>query len=385
VGRDRYTEEQQALRGSVRAFLDKEITPYRELWDEQGQIDRSAWRAAGAAGLLGLGAPESLGGGGQSDFRYRVVVMEEMLRAGAASFNAGTCVQDDLVLPYLLDLGTPEQLQRWVPPLCSGDAIGCLAMTEPGAGSDLRGIRTTARRTSQGWSLTGSKTFITNGVLADVALVFARTVEQGEPTGFSMFVVPTDSAGFRRGRPLKKLGLLANDTGELFLDEVSLPPEALLGVEGRGFVHLMERLPRERMSIAATSLSLAAAALEWTSTYCFQRTAFGKPIGDFQNTRFVLAELETEVDVGTVYLDSAVRRLNDGVLSAVDAAKAKLWLSDLVNRVVDRCVQLHGGYGYMREYLVGQAFTDARVQSIYGGTNEIMKEIIGRDIAARHA
>jgi acyl-CoA dehydrogenase len=373
----RYEPVHEALRESVATFIDREITPNRERWDEQGLIDRAAWTAAGAAGLLGMGAPVQFGGGGQPDYRFRMVLIEELIRSGAGSFNAGTSVQDDLVIPYLVDLGTPEQLAQWLPALCSGAAIGALALTEPGAGSDLRSVRTAARREGDGWVLSGSKTFITNGYLADVAIVFARTGDEG----FSLFLVPTTAEGFRRGNKLSKLGLRGNDTAELFFDEVRLSQASLLGTLGSGFSHLMERLPRERISIAATSLALAQSSLEWTLEYCFNRKAFGKRIGDFQNTRFVLAELATAIDVAGTYLDRAVQELNAGRLSAVDAAKAKWWLSDLAKRTVDECVQLHGGYGYMLEYPIARAYADARIQSIFGGTNEIMKEIIGRDLA----
>jgi acyl-CoA dehydrogenase len=377
-----FEAEHEALRDSVKTFIGREVAPHTAAWEEQGLVDRSAWLAAGAAGLLGIGAPSQLGGGGEPDYRYRMVLMEELSRAGASSLNAGISAQDDLVLPYLTDLGTPAQQAEWTPRLCSGQAIGALAMTEPHAGSDLRAVRSTARREGDGWSLSGSKTFITNGILADVVIVFARTPGSQGKEEFSLFLVPTDSPGFRRGKKLAKLGLKGNDTAELFFDEVRLDDDALLGERGAGFRHLMERLPRERISIAATSLALAQAAIEWTIAYCFEREAFGSRIGDFQNTRFVLAELTTAVEVGEAYLDQAVLRLNAGTLTAVDAAKAKWWLSDLVNRTVDRCVQLHGGYGYMLEYPIAQAYADARIQSIFGGTNEIMKEIIGRDLAS---
>lgn len=375
--RDLYDRDHELFRQSVREFLVREVVDHRQRWDDEGLIDRSAWLAAGKQGLLGIAAPEHLGGGGIPDFRYRVVIMEEFARVGASSLNAGTSVQDDLVLPYLQDLGTETQQQQWIPRLCSGEAIGALALTEPGAGSDLQGISTKARQDGDTWILTGQKTFITNGIHADVVIVFARTGADG----FSLFLVESDRPGFRRGRKLDKIGLRGNDTAELFFDDIALPSANLLGVQGKGFAHLMERLPRERMSIAATSLATAQSAFDWTRAYCFERKAFGRPIGDFQATRFTLAELKTSLDVGWALLDKAVTHLNDGRLTAVDAAEAKWWLTDLQQQVVDRCVQLHGGYGYMLEYPIARAYLDARIQPIYGGTNEIMKEIIGRSLA----
>jgi acyl-CoA dehydrogenase len=385
VNRDLFGPDHEALRETAREFVAREVVPHQDHWLEKGLIDRSAWLAAGAQGLLGIAAPAEYGGAGDPDYRYRLVFIEELARVGSASFNAGTCVQDDLVIPYVVDLGTPEQKAAWLPRLCSGEAIGALAMTEPSTGSDLQGIHTTAVRDGDGWRLSGSKTFITNGILADIVVVFARTNPDAGSRGYSLFLVDSAADGFQHGRKLDKLGLRANDTAELFFDNIALPATALLGTEGGGFGHLMERLPRERLSIAATSLAFADAAFDWTATYCFQRRAFGRPIGDFQHSRFTLAELSTELDVARAYLDSSVLALNEGTFSAVDAAKAKWWMSDLHNRVVDRCVQLHGGYGFMLEYPITRAYADARVQSIFGGTNEIMKEIIGRDIAQKVA
>ncbi len=382
--RDLFEADHEALRETARTFVEREIVPHQDGWLEQGLIDRSAWRAAGAQGLLGIAAPTEHGGAGERDYRYRMVLIEEFARVGAASFNAGLCAQDDLVVPYLIDLGTPEQQKAWLPRLVAGEAIGALAMTEPGAGSDLQGIRATAVRDGDGWRLSGAKTFITNGIHADVVIVFARTDPAAGSRGYSLFLVESATEGFRRGRKLEKLGLRGNDTAELFFDDIALPATALLGTPGRGLGHLMERLPLERLSIGATSYAFARAAYDWTTKYVFERTAFGQPIGDFQHTRFTLAELSTELDIAQVYVDRAIRALNDGSLTPVDAAKAKWWLTDLHNRVVDRCVQLHGGYGYMLEYPITRAYADARIQPIFGGTNEIMKEIIGRDLAHQH-
>lgn len=378
-----YGEDHEDFRTSVAAFVDKEVAPHTERWDAEGLVDRAAWIAAGELGLIGIAVPERFGGGGVPDFRYRMVVMEELSRVGANSFNAGLSVQDDLVIPYVVDLGTEEQRQDWLPRLCAGTAIGSLALTEPGAGSDLRGIRTTARRAGDGWVLNGTKTFISNGILADVAVVLAKVEPAVDAAGFGLFLVPTERPGFRCGRKLDKLGLRGNDTAELFFEDVELSSADQLGTPGRGLAHVMERLPRERLSIAATSVAASAAAYDWTRRYCFERHAFGQPIGDFQATRFALAEVETELDAATSMLDRAVLLLNEGALTAVDAAKAKWWITDLHQRVVDRCLQLHGGYGYMREYPISRAYADARIQPIYGGTNEIMKEVVGRDIARR--
>jgi alkylation response protein AidB-like acyl-CoA dehydrogenase len=378
--RNLYDVDHELFRATVREFVTREVAPHRERWDEAGLVDRSVWTMAGALGLLGIGAPAEYGGGAVRDYRYRMVVIEELCAADSASFNAGLSVQDDLVLPYLVDLGSPDQKSRWIPALCAGTAIGALALTEPGTGSDLQRVRTTARRTPDGWILEGQKTFITNGILADVVVVFARTDADAGAGGFTLFLVDTTTPGFRRGRKLAKLGLRGNDTAEMFFDDVMLSDADVLGVVGGGFGHLMERLPRERLSIAATSLASAQSAFDWTKAYTRERTAFGQRIDEFQNTRFVLAEIDTELDVAWTYLDRSITLLDAGELTAVDAAKAKWWLSDLQQNVVDRCLQLHGGYGYMLEYPIARAYADARIQPIYGGTNEIMKEIIGRDV-----
>ena len=375
--RDVYDADHHDFRTAVRGFVEREIAPHVEEWDEAGLVDRTAWLAAGGQGFLGIAVPEDLGGGGESDFRFRMILMEEYARVGATSFSAGTSVQDDLVMPYLLDLGTTEQQSEWLPKLCAGSAIGALALTEPDAGSDLQAIRTKAVRDGSDWLLSGSKIFISNGIQADVLIVLARTAD-----ATSLFLVRGDAPGFRRGRKLDKIGLRGNDTAELVFENVPLPGDALLGAEGRGFAHVMERLPVERMAIAAGSYSGAAAAYEWTRRYCFERRAFGKAIGDFQVTRFTLAEMATQLAAGAALLDRSAVQLNAGRLSAVDAAAVKYWLSEMQQQIVTRCLQLHGGYGYMREYAIGRAFADARITPIYGGTSEIMKEIVGRQIAS---
>ncbi|MFC6064032.1 acyl-CoA dehydrogenase family protein [Streptomyces ochraceiscleroticus] len=377
---DLFTDEQELFRDSVREFVDREVAPYVEQWERAGRIDPKLWRTAGEQGLLGLAVPEDFGGGGTADYRFRCVIMEELARVGAASVNVALGGFDDLIGPYLVDLGTEDQKRRWLPGLCSGEKGAAIAMTEPGAGSDLRGIRTTAVRDGADWVLNGSKTFITGGGRADVIIVVACTDPEAGSRGFSLFVVEGGMPGFTRGRALEKLGQRAEDVSELFFDDVRVPAAHLLGVEGGGFGHLMERLPKERMSIAYYGLAAAEAALRWTVEYTKERRAFGRPVAEYQNTKFTLAELATELDVTRAYLDRAVLALNEGRLSGIDAAKAKWWATELQQRVINRCLQLHGGYGYMREYPVARAFVDARVQTIYGGTTEIMKEIIGRDL-----
>jgi alkylation response protein AidB-like acyl-CoA dehydrogenase len=386
VQRTLYDQDHEDFRDVVREFVAREVTPHQQRWDEKQLIGRAVWTAAGKQGLLGMAAPEQYGGADQDDFRYRAVMMEEFARVGAASLDSGFSVHDDIVLHYVLDLGTEEQKRRWLPGMCRGETIGAIAMTEPGAGSDLQGIRTTAVRdgASGDWVIDGAKTFITSGIQADLVIVLARTDPDAGARGMSLFVVERDTPGFTRGRKLAKIGLHAQDTAELFFDSVRVPAESLLGTEGRGFMHLMERLPRERMSIAVYSQCAIETALEETLAYVTSRTAFGKPVSDFQHSRFLLAELTTQAEVTRVYVDRAIEALGDGSLTAVDAAKAKWWTTELQTRTLDRCLQLHGGYGYMTEYPIARAFLDARVQTIYGGTTEIMKEIIGRDLAARH-
>ena len=376
-----FTADHEAYRETVREFIAREITPHYDSWEEARLVDRSAWLAAGKMGIVGLAVPEQYGGSGELDYRYRYVVAEEIARTGTTSFGAGLGLQDDIVIPYIADLGTDEQKARWLPGMAAGELICAIAMTEPGTGSDLQGIKTSAVRDGDDWILNGQKTFITSGIHADIVIVAARTDLKAGSRGFSLLVVERGMDGFTRGRKLHKVGLAGQDTAELSFDNVRVPVGNLLGEEGGGLIHLMERLPRERLSIAASAISSARAAYEWTKDYAFDRTAFGKPIGNFQNTRFALAEMLTEIDVTQAYVDNAVLAINDDQLSAVEAAQAKWWASELQKRVVDRCVQLHGGYGYMMEYPIARAYVDSRIQTIYGGTTEIMKEIIGRDIA----
>ncbi|WP_172653087.1 acyl-CoA dehydrogenase family protein [Rhodococcus opacus] len=377
-----FSDEHEMFRETVQKFVAREITPNIDRWESDGSIDKDLWSSAAEHGLIGLSVPEEYGGAGSADYRFRCVVMDELAQVGAAAVNVALGGFDDLIGPYLVDLGTEEQKRRLLPKLCSGEFGAAIAMTEPGAGSDLRGIRSSARRDGDGWILNGRKTFITGGRRADVVIVVARTDPDAGARGFSLFLVDKGMDGFTHGRALDKLGQRAEDVSELFFDDVRVPNTHLLGEEGAGFRHLMERLPKERMSIAYYGLAAAEAALGWTIEYVKDRHAFGHAIAEFQSTKFTLADLSTELDVTRAFIDRAVLDLNEGGLSAVDAAKAKWWATELQQRVISRCLQLHGGYGYMREYPIARAFVDARVQTIYGGTTEIMKEIIGRELIA---
>jgi alkylation response protein AidB-like acyl-CoA dehydrogenase len=373
-----YEAEHEAFRDAVRAFVARHVTPFHEQWEHDGVVDRAVWLEAGRQGLLGTDVPEQYGGGGVDDFRYNCVVGEELTRAGAS--GVGFPLHNDVMAPYLLRLTTEEQKARWLPPFVRGEMITAIAMTEPGAGSDLQGLRTTARRDGDDWVLSGAKTFITNGQLADLVLVVARTDPEAGSRGFSLLAVERGMPGFERGRNLEKVGLKAQDTAELFFDEVRVPSRNLVGREGGGFVHLMENLPQERLSIAVGAVAGSQHVFDLTLAYCTSRTAFGQPIGSFQANRFLLAEMATEIELARTFVEKAVLELNAGRLTAQDAAMAKWWTTELQKRVVDSCVQLHGGYGYMLEQPVAKAFLDARVQTIYGGTTEVMKEIIGRSL-----
>ena len=372
------TQEHRDFQAMVRDFVEHEIVPHHADWERAGLVDREVWRSAGKLGLLGIDVPEEYGGGGVRDFRYQVIISEEIMRVGATGI--GFALHNDVVAPYLLDLATEEQKQRWLPGFCSGGLITAIAMTEPEAGSDLQSIRTTAFRDGDDYVLKGAKTFITNGIHADLVVVVARTQPGRGARGLSLLVVERDMPGFTRGRKLEKIGMAAQDTAELFFDDVRVPAANLLGRPGRAFLHLAANLPQERLGIAAYAVAAAETAFAQTLEYCKSRTAFGQPIGAFQHVRFELAEMATELDVARTYVDRAVAEHNAGRLDAVAAAKAKWWSTDVQRRVLDRCVQLHGGYGFMRETPVAKAFVDNRVHPIYGGTNEIMKEIIGRDL-----
>ena len=378
--RSLYNEDHELYRKSVREFLAREVVPFKDKWDENRWIDREVFAKAAQAGVYALQVGTEYGGSGESDYRFRMIVCEEVARINALSFGLTVSLQDDLVLHYLLDLTNDEQKQRWLPGFAAGEIIGALAMTEPGTGSDLRGIRTSAVRDGDDWILNGQKTFISSGIMADLVVVAARTDPKGGSRGFSLFVVENDTPGFERGRKLDKIGLPAQDTAELYFENARVPAANLLGDEGRGLGYLMSHLPRERLGVTAKAMATTRAIFDITVDYCNQRQAFGGPISQFQNTRFELAEMATEIDIVEAYVDKSVVAYNAGELTPVDAAKGKWYVSELQKRVIDRCLQLHGGYGYMTEYAVGKAYVDTRIQTIYGGTTEIMKEIIGRDI-----
>ncbi|MBX6389561.1 MAG: acyl-CoA dehydrogenase family protein [Frankia sp.] len=380
MDRGLYTEDHEQFRAVVREFVAREVVEHLAEWDANQCTGRDVWLAAGKQGIIGLTAPEEHGGPGLADWRYRNVVFEELYRVGAASLASSFSVQDDILIPYISAMGTDEQKRRWLPGMAVGELIMAVAMTEPGTGSDLRGVRTSAARVPGGWKLNGAKTFVTSGQQADLVCVVARTDPDGGTDAFSLLVVETGMPGFERGRNLKKVGLWAQDTSELFFSDVFVPDENLLGVEGGGFRHLMAHLPLERLAIAAGAVASASAALDWTVAYTRERQAFGQPIGSFQNSLFTLADLATELDVARAYLDRCILAHNAGTLTSVDASKAKLFCTEMQMKLVDRCLQLHGGYGYMLEYPIAKAYLDARVQRIYGGTNEIQRQIIGRDL-----
>ncbi|MBH5337797.1 acyl-CoA dehydrogenase family protein [Streptomyces pactum] len=376
--RDLYTAEHEAFRETVRTFLAKEVLPHHERWEREGVVDRSAWLAAGRQGLLGPGVPEEWGGGGVADFRYHAVISEEFAKAGASGLAIP--LHNDVIGPYLTSLATDEQKRRWLPGFCSGELITAIAMTEPGAGSDLQGIRTTAEDRGDHWVLNGSKTFISNGILADLVIVVARTTPEGGAHGTSLLVVERGMEGFERGRNLDKIGMKAQDTAELFFHDVRVPKENLLGDLHGGFIHLMNNLAQERLSIATLAVAVAEHLLEITTGYVKEREAFGRPLAKLQHIRFEIAEMATECAVTRTFIDRCIAEHTAGGLDAVHASMAKWWATELQKRVTDRCLQLHGGYGYMTEYPVARAFTDGRIQTIYGGTTEIMKEIIGRSL-----
>ncbi|MGC5016211.1 acyl-CoA dehydrogenase family protein [Streptosporangium sp. DT93] len=375
--RDLFEEEHQLFRETVREFLAREVAPHHDRWEKDGIVPRDVWKKAGEIGMFGFGVPEEFGGAGIKDFRYNAVIVEEVMTIGATGL--GYSLHNDVMAPYFVDLTDDGQKARWLPGFVSGELITAVGMSEPGAGSDLQGIRTTAVRQGDDYLLNGQKTFITNGINSDLVVVVAKTDPEAKARGISLLVVERGMEGFTRGRNLEKIGMHAQDTAELFFDNVRVPAANLLGPqEGQGFFQLMANLPQERLSIAVMAVAAAETVLRTTIEYCKSRTAFGRNIGSFQNTRFVLAELDTEVDIARHYVDRCILALNAGELTAVDAAKAKWWTTELQTRVIDRCLQLHGGYGYMMEYPVAKAWVDSRVQTIYGGTTEIMKEIIGR-------
>jgi alkylation response protein AidB-like acyl-CoA dehydrogenase len=373
-------EEHEMFRESFRTFIDREIAPHFEKWEEAGIVDRSLFTAAGAAGFLAMSAPEQYGGGGVDDFRYNLVIGEELAYSGFASPGVGITLHNDVCLPYYLSLTTDEQKARWLPGICSGELITAIAMTEPAIGSDLASMTTSAIRDGDHYVVNGAKTFITNGINADLIILACKTDPSERHKGMSLLVIETGTEGFERGRNLNKVGLHSQDTAELFFNDCRVPVANLLGTEGMGFMHLVENLAQERLSIAVGAVAASRQALRWTLEYTHERTAFGQPIAAFQNSRFSLAEMATEIEIAEVFLDRCVTALCAEELTVEEAAMAKWWCTELQKRVVDQCVQLHGGYGYMLEYPIARAYCDVRIQTIYGGTTEIMKEIIGRSL-----
>ena len=376
IERTLFNADHEAFRDSFRKFIDKEIAPHHETWEEQGYVDRAVWSKAGENGFLCMTLPETYGGS-EADKLYSVVQMEEIARTGFTGIGFG--LHSEIVAPYILHYGTEAQKQKYLPKLATGEMVGAIAMSEPAAGSDLQGVKSTAIKQPDGsYVLNGSKTFITNGWHADLVIVVAKTDPGAGAKGTSLLLVERGMPGFEKGKRLKKLGMKAQDTSELFFDNVKVPAENLLGGEGKGFICLMEQLPWERLQIAIGAVAAAQAAIDWTVQYTKDRKVFGQPVAAFQNTRYKLAELQTEVQVARVFVDKCCELINVDQLDTATASMAKYWCSDLQCKVMDECVQLFGGYGYMWEYPITRAYADARVQRIYGGTNEIMKEVISR-------
>ncbi len=374
-----YDDDHEAYRSSVREFLDRHARPHVEQFIEDKAIPREVWVAAGKQDLLGLEVPVEFGGVEAGDYRFNAVLCEE-LSAVSAAFSSCFGIHYDVCAPYLVELTTQEQKQRWLPGFCSGEILSAIGMTEPSGGSDLAALRSTAVRAGDDWILNGSKTFITNGYSADLVIVAARTSPEKKARGITLFAVEAGMPGFERGRKLDKVGQSESDTAELFFTDVRLPVGQVIGEVDRGFIHMMERLPQERIGSAVSNLAHASAILTETIQYAKERTAFGQPIGSFQHNKFLLADLVTRIEVTQAYVDQAILAHNAAMLSAVDAAKAKWWSAQVQNDVLDHCVQLHGGYGFMNEYRVARAWRDARVTKIWAGSNEIMKELIGRDL-----
>ena len=377
VRRTLYEETHELFRESFRAFVEGEIVPHHERWERERIVERSFYRRAGELGFLCMAAPEELGGAGAHDFRFNAIQAEEICRAGVLASGIGLLTHNDLCLPYLLTLADEDQRARWVPGMCSGESLAAIAMTEPGTGSDLASIQTSAIRDGDHYVVNGSKTFITNGINGDLFIVACKTDPEERHSGMTLLVVEAGTHGFERGRSLEKIGQHAQDTAELFFDDVRIPLANRIGEEGKGFRHLVDKLAQERLSITVSAVAQARAAFEWTLAYCKERRAFGRPIGSFQANRR-LAEMWTELELAQLASDRQVEALNAGELTPVDAAMTKWWTTELNKRVLDTCLQLHGGYGYTGDYPIARAWRDGRVMSIYGGTTEIMKEIVGR-------
>jgi len=375
-----FDDDHDAFRQSFGAFVAKEMTPDYLDWEAAGIAPREIFHKAGSYGFLGMAIPSEHGGGGVNDFRFHQVIAEELAYAGIGGAGLGISLHNDITSPYFIEYCNDEQATRWLPGIASGETITAIAMTEPGTGSDLAGIATTAVQDGEEFILNGAKTFITNGINADLVIVAARTDPEQRHAGLTLMVVERGMAGFERGQNLEKIGMHSQDTAEMFFTDVRVPASNVMGEVNKGFNYLTANLAQERLSIAVTGVASARAALGWTVDYVKERNAFGRAIGSFQNTKFVLAEVKTEVDVAQAYVDQCVLALNARTLSPSDAAQAKLWCTELQQRAVDKCLQLFGGYGYMTEYPIGRAYADARVTSIYGGTSEVMKTIIAKSL-----
>ena len=379
--REIFEEEHHQFRSSVRGWIEKEMVPHAAKWDADGIMPREVFQSAGAQGYLGFEIPTEYGGGGVPDYRYNMVLDEEFQMAGVGAPGLGIALHNDICMPYFLKYCTDEQKQRWLPGIASGELITAIAMTEPGIGSDLASMSTTAIRDGDNFVVNGAKTFITNGINADLVITAVKTDPSQKHKGMSLLILERGMDGFERGRNLEKIGQHAQDTAELFFSDVQVPVTNLLGPnEGEGFMQLVHNLPQERLSIAISAVAAVRAALDWTLDYVKERTAFGQPVGTFQNSRFVLAEIVTELEIAQSFVDRCVMALGVDSLTAEEAAMAKWWCTEFQKRSIDRCLQLHGGYGYMVEYPIARAYTDARITTIYGGTTEIMKEIIGRSL-----
>jgi acyl-CoA dehydrogenase len=377
IERTLFSDEHKQFRDAFRKFLQTEVVPFHAEWEEQGYIDRRVWTKAGEAGFLCPSMPEEYGGAG-ADRVYSVIVFEEIARANTSGVGFG--LHSEIVAPYILHYGSDEQKKKYLPALARGEIVGAIAMSEPAAGSDLQGIQTTAVRDGDDYVVNGSKTFVTNGWHADLVITVAKTNPAAGAKGTSLLLLERSMKGFEKGQRLKKVGMKAQDTSELFMNDVRVPRANLLGQENQGFVYLMQELPWERLQIAIAAVASSQAAIEWTVEYVKSRKVFGTTVSTYQNTRFTLAELQTEVQIARVFVDKCIELLLEKKLDTATASMAKYWCTDLQGKVVDACVQLHGGYGYMWEYPIARAWADARVQRIYGGTNEIMKELITRSM-----
>lgn len=377
-----HNEEFQIFKDMARKILEQEVAAHHEQWEEQACLPRSIWNTLGNAGLLCVDLPVEYGGSGVP-FSFSQIVLEELSRMGYLGLSGAVAIHSDIVAQYILHMGTESQKQHWLPRMASGEVLTAIGMTEPAAGSDLQGMRTTAIRDGDSYIINGSKTFITNGGNADMVVVCAKTDPAAAGKGISLFMVDTTLPGFQRGKQLKKIGQHAGDTAELFFDDVRVPADALLGEENKGFVYLMQELPRERLAIATSAIAAAEACIDWTITYVNERQAFGQRIGQFQNTRFKLAELKTELEINRAYFEKCMTKFEHGEMTVTDAAMVKLASTEMQCKVADECLQLFGGYGYMVEYPIARAFVDSRVQKIYAGTSEIMKEVIAREVLGR--